>query len=180
MTRPASDTPPTARLRPDTTRNWEETLAAARHYLAQTTETVTPATAPAELLACLTQYRAHLAAIIAAYSPDAFPDHMRLAEVAEVFRVHIRTIIRWADTGKLSCFRTAGGHRRFRTADVRALLTSAGQPPHQLAPLTPARTTSRPRTVTAHMPHNGRPAGVRDLCAPDGAPSGRLPAQTRL
>jgi excisionase family DNA binding protein len=47
---------------------------------------------------------------------------MKLAEVAAVFRVHTRTIIRWTDTGKLGCYRTPGGHRRFRAADIRALL----------------------------------------------------------
>jgi excisionase family DNA binding protein len=57
--------------------------------------------------------------------PDTFPDLLKLAEVAAAFRVHPRTIIRWAEAGKLPCFRTAGGHRRFRAADVRALLAAA-------------------------------------------------------
>lgn len=59
---------------------------------------------------------------------DAFPEPMKLTEVAAVFRVHSRTIIRWADAGKLLCFRTAGGHRRFRAADVRALLAATSPP----------------------------------------------------
>jgi excisionase family DNA binding protein len=60
--------------------------------------------------------------------PDAFGDHMKLAEVAAAFRVHPKTIIRWADAGKLPSFRTAGGHRRFRAADVRGLLAAARHP----------------------------------------------------
>jgi excisionase family DNA binding protein len=75
--------------------------------------------------------------------PDAFPEHMTLAEVAAVFRVHSRTIIRWADAGILACFRTAGGHRRFRAADVRALL-AAGCPPglRPLRDASPGRSAS--------------------------------------
>jgi len=64
--------------------------------------------------------------------PEAFPGHMKLAEVAAV-RVHPRTIIRWADTGKLPCFQTPGGHRRFRAAEVGALLAAAAPVGHHPA-----------------------------------------------
>jgi excisionase family DNA binding protein len=43
-------------------------------------------------------------------------------EVAEVFGVHPKTITQWAETGTLpTAFRTPGGHRRYRRADVEAL-----------------------------------------------------------
>ena len=45
------------------------------------------------------------------------------AEVASLFRVDPKTVTRWAKAGKLASIRTLGGHRRYREAEVRALLT---------------------------------------------------------
>lgn len=54
------------------------------------------------------------------------------AEVAEAFRVDPRTVTRWAKAGKLSAIRTLGGHRRFREAEIRALLEAhLNQPAEQ-------------------------------------------------
>lgn len=44
------------------------------------------------------------------------------AEVASMFRVDPKTVTRWAKAGKLTSIRTLGGHRRYREAEVRALL----------------------------------------------------------
>jgi excisionase family DNA binding protein len=44
------------------------------------------------------------------------------AEVAVMFRVDPKTVTRWAKAGKLTSIRTLGGHRRYRAAEVRALL----------------------------------------------------------
>ncbi len=44
------------------------------------------------------------------------------AEVAGLFRVDPKTVTRWAKAGKLSSIRTLGGHRRYRAAEVYALL----------------------------------------------------------
>ena len=44
------------------------------------------------------------------------------SEVAKLFRVDPKTLTRWAKAGKLSSIRTLGGHRRYRTAEVHALL----------------------------------------------------------
>jgi excisionase family DNA binding protein len=44
------------------------------------------------------------------------------AEVAEVFGVKTRTLINWVRAERLEAQRTAGGHRRYRESDVRALL----------------------------------------------------------
>jgi excisionase family DNA binding protein len=46
------------------------------------------------------------------------------AEVAVMFRVDPKTVTRWAKAGKLTSLRTLGGHRRYRAAEVRALLAS--------------------------------------------------------
>jgi excisionase family DNA binding protein len=45
------------------------------------------------------------------------------AEVAALFRVDPKTVTRWAKAGKLTSIRTLGGHRRYREAEVRAVLT---------------------------------------------------------
>ena len=50
------------------------------------------------------------------------------SEVAALFRVDPKTVTRWAEAGKLSPVRTLGGHRRYREAEVRALLAVPG--PH--------------------------------------------------
>lgn len=44
------------------------------------------------------------------------------AEVAVMFRVDPKTVTRWAKAGRISSVRTLGGHRRYREAEVRALL----------------------------------------------------------
>lgn len=44
------------------------------------------------------------------------------SEVAAAFRVDAKTVTRWAKSGKLSCIRTLGGHRRFRREDIEFLL----------------------------------------------------------
>jgi excisionase family DNA binding protein len=49
------------------------------------------------------------------------------AEVATMFRVDPKTVTRWAQDGKLSFIRTLGGHRRYKEAEVRALLTGTAQ-----------------------------------------------------
>lgn len=49
------------------------------------------------------------------------------AEVAHLFRVDAKTVTRWAKAGKLTCIRTLGGHRRYREADVRALIEAGRQ-----------------------------------------------------
>lgn len=42
-------------------------------------------------------------------------------EVARIFRVDPKTVTRWAKTGKLSCIRTPGGHRRYLADEVNKL-----------------------------------------------------------
>ena len=56
-----------------------------------------------------------------ARTPEAEP-LLTPAEVATMFRVDPKTVTRWAKAGKLTSIRTLGGHRRYREAEVRALL----------------------------------------------------------
>jgi excisionase family DNA binding protein len=41
-------------------------------------------------------------------------------EASELLGVHPTTLRRWADSGDIPCFRTPGGHRRFKAADLKA------------------------------------------------------------
>ncbi len=47
---------------------------------------------------------------------------LRLGPAAELLGVSINTLRRWSDAGKVACYRSAGGHRRFRRVDIETLL----------------------------------------------------------
>jgi excisionase family DNA binding protein len=58
------------------------------------------------------------------HAPTPAPEPLLTpAEVAALFRVDPKTVTRWAKAGKLTSIRTLGGHRRYREAEVRAVLT---------------------------------------------------------
>lgn len=42
-------------------------------------------------------------------------------EVAKMLRVDPKTVTRWANSGKLACLKTPGGHTRFRRRDIVSL-----------------------------------------------------------
>ena len=44
-------------------------------------------------------------------------------EVAQMLYVDKSTVKRWTDEGKLKCFRTPGGHRKFRSEDLYSFVT---------------------------------------------------------
>jgi excisionase family DNA binding protein len=48
-------------------------------------------------------------------------------EVAAIMRVHVHTVGRWVRDGKLECFRTGGGHMRFRREVIEAALKKEGR-----------------------------------------------------
>lgn len=48
-------------------------------------------------------------------------DLLTPAEVSQIFRVHSKTVTRWAEQGKLTSVRTLGGHRRYQAAEVYRL-----------------------------------------------------------
>jgi excisionase family DNA binding protein len=48
------------------------------------------------------------------------PEWLSLSKAAERLGVHRTTLRRWADAGKVPCFLTPGGHRRFRSDDLGA------------------------------------------------------------
>ena len=54
-------------------------------------------------------------------------DLLTTAEAARVARVGGSSVKRWADQNLLPCVKTAGGHRRFRRADLERFLASLGE-----------------------------------------------------
>lgn len=62
------------------------------------------------------------------------------AEVASMFRVDPKTVTRWAKSGKLTSIRTLGGHRRYREAEVKALLAGIPAPRQPQGQSIPQRT----------------------------------------
>lgn len=55
---------------------------------------------------------------------SVMPEILKPRDVAEIFGVDTKTVARWAKTGRLTSFRTAGRHRRFYKKDVEALLNA--------------------------------------------------------
>lgn len=49
-------------------------------------------------------------------------DYLRVAEVAELFHVSTKTVVRWASEGKLPHVLTLGGHRRFPRAEIERVV----------------------------------------------------------
>jgi excisionase family DNA binding protein len=54
------------------------------------------------------------------------PEWLTPAETAALMRVNPKTVWRWAREGKITAGFTPGGHRRFRRAELEAMLN--GQP----------------------------------------------------
>jgi excisionase family DNA binding protein len=93
---------------------------------------------------------------------------LRTAQVAVLFRVHPRTVLRWADAGLLPYVVTLGGQRRFPQTGVEALLARRrGQVREEPGGLLRTGEAARrlrvtPRTV-ARWSRQGRLASVRTL-----------------
>jgi len=52
---------------------------------------------------------------------------LRPREVAALFGVRPTTIARWAREGRLTPLQTPGGHRRYRPAEIREVLSATGE-----------------------------------------------------
>lgn len=44
------------------------------------------------------------------------------SEAAAKFSVHPNTVVRWHKAGKISAFRTLGGHRRYDASEIEKLM----------------------------------------------------------
>src|SRR5699024_10615851 len=79
-------------------------------------------------------------------------------EVADLFGVHVETVIRWGKKGVLSSIRTPGGRRRFCRKDFVYALEPPQEPPlsrrwGHLAPCAQANPPGLPRWVHGQPPH---------------------------
>jgi excisionase family DNA binding protein len=64
---------------------------------------------------------ASLAPASEAHGADHEGFTVTLHEAAQLLNVSGSTLRRWADSGRLGCVRTSGGHRRFRLVDIQRL-----------------------------------------------------------
>src|SRR5205085_5271334 len=73
---------------------------------------------------------AHLRVVLSAPRIEANDtmDIISTKGVAAALGVSEATVKRWADAGMLRCFRTRGGHRKFRMRDVKAFLEDENPP----------------------------------------------------
>ncbi len=55
----------------------------------------------------------------------ASPAWLRLADAAACLGVSATTLRRWSDAGRVPCFRSPGGHRRYRLDDLHVLLKAS-------------------------------------------------------
>lgn len=51
-------------------------------------------------------------------------EYMKVSEVATVFHVSSKTVVRWAEDNKLPHMVTMGGHRRFPRREIEAIAKS--------------------------------------------------------
>lgn len=58
----------------------------------------------------------------AAAAPDQY---VPAGTAAKMLHCHIDTVRRWADDGKIATWRTPGKQRRFKVADLEALMADA-------------------------------------------------------
>ena len=58
---------------------------------------------------------------------DMLPDRTKFfstADIAHMLSVDASTVKRWADSGRLRCYKTVGGHRRFSLLQVREFVVN--------------------------------------------------------
>jgi len=72
-------------------------------------------------------------------SPPATVPTLSLGQAARALGISTTTARRWADEGRLRTTRTAGGHRRFASTEIRRLLAERGRP--AIEPTDPPRRT---------------------------------------
>jgi excisionase family DNA binding protein len=59
---------------------------------------------------------------MAGMTQTRMPGNLTPADIALMFRIGNRTVVRWADNGKLGTVdRTAGGQRRFRAEELEQI-----------------------------------------------------------
>src|SRR2546428_6606477 len=94
-------------------------------------------------------------------------DVLSTRQVATLLGVGEATVKRWADAGEIDCFRTPGGHRKFRLRDVTAFVHKRHYEVAETLPaqLTPGEEAAGPEAVAA-IERSALAAGAAPLCAP--------------
>ena len=77
----------------------------------------------------------------------ASPDLLSVSAAADLLGVHVDTVRRWTDEGKLPEVRTPGGHRRIPREAVERVLDGAGHTP---VPALPAIGRAADQTWAQH------------------------------
>lgn len=87
--------------------------------------------------------------------------------VAEVLGVSEATVKRWSDAGTLRCFRTPGGHRKFRLRDVKAFLSDSREDSgiSEVRVTPPSRELSEPQREARALALSGDVDGLVSLVA---------------
>jgi diguanylate cyclase (GGDEF)-like protein/excisionase family DNA binding protein len=77
---------------------------------------------------------------------------LRLGDAATLLGVSLNTLRRWSDSGKLVCYRSSGGHRRYKRRDVELLLDAQAAKSNASAhgPLTAPSWAQQRMTPEAH------------------------------
>lgn len=77
-------------------------------------------------------------------------------QVAALYGVHVSTVVRWADEGKIPSFRTPGGQRRYPRAAIDLHLATAQRTPQTAgaADVAPTRAGSQETTPAPTSPGN--------------------------
>jgi len=65
---------------------------------------------------------------------EGYERWMSLSEASSLLGVHASTLRRWADSGRVPCQRTPGGHRRFNKQQLLPLLEGSGFEEQQVEP----------------------------------------------
>ena len=96
---------------------------------------------------------------------------LRVNDAARLLGVSMNTLRRWSDAGRLACFRSPGGHRRYRLEDIRALLDAQGRGPEETSPrarehMTVPELRRRVADLRASLGLRGRTQHVRTAMGP--------------
>ena len=60
-------------------------------------------------------------------SENTTPERKKLystADIARLLSIDTSTVKRWADSGRLQCYKTIGGHRRFSTQQIQEFIST--------------------------------------------------------
>ena len=100
-------------------------------------------------------------------------------EAAALIGVSVPTLRLWADSGRVPCHRTAGGHRRFEVEELRDWLRSTGAPPPRAVRAAPSEVDFIPCPTMARVLTEAIDAiATRSVSHEEGGPALPVPLPT--